>query len=175
MKRAMCVSTTRGKVDNMGRAAQGELQSLSAEIERLQTLNTEQLDERWSQLFGSTRPRRIYGALLIGALAYRLQEKALGGLRPATRRLLRQVAGTPAERRPIPALSKPRLQVGAVVLREWHGTTHRVMVLEDGFQYGNRRFGSLSEVTRVITGSRWSGPLFFGLKAAAKEQTNANP
>jgi DUF2924 family protein len=169
------VSTTRGKVDNMGRMlAQGELQSLSAEIERLQTLNTEQLDERWRELFGAARPRRIYGALLIGALAYRLQEKVVGGLRPATRRVLRQVAGAPAERRPIPALSKPRLQVGAVVLREWHGTTHRVTVLEGGFQYGNQRFRSLSEVARVITGSRWSGPLFFGLKAGAKEQTDAN-
>jgi hypothetical protein len=69
------------------------------------------------------------------------------------------------------ALSKPRLKAGAVLLREWHGTTHRVTVLEKGFEYRDQRFTSLSEVARRITGSRWSGPLFFGLKT--KEQTHA--
>jgi hypothetical protein len=78
---------------------------------------------------------RLYGELLVGVLAYRLQEKALGGIKPSTRRLLRQVAGGPSERRSMVALSKPRLKAGAVLLREWHGTTHRVTVLEKGFEY----------------------------------------
>jgi len=58
------------------------------------------------------------------------------------------------------------------LLREWHGTTFRVMVLESGYEYNAQRFKSLSEVARRITGSRWSGPLFFGLKR--REQANAS-
>jgi hypothetical protein len=158
----------------MARAlSQTEFDKLAAEIEALRTLGPEELNQRWRALFGSERPRRLYGELLIGALAYRLQEIALGGLKPATRRLLRQLAGNPAERRPIPAFPKLRLKAGAVLIREWHATAHRVTVLDDGFQYRDQRFRSLSEIARRITGSRWSGPLFFGLKAAAKERANA--
>jgi hypothetical protein len=146
-----------------------ELDKLSAEIEGLRTLTPDELEQRWRGLFGRERPRRIYGALLIGALAYRLQENALGGLKPATRRLLRQIAGNPAERRPTAALAQTRLKAGAVLIREWHGAAHRVAVLEDGYQYRDQRFRSLSEIARRITGSRWSGPLFFGLTAAARE------
>jgi hypothetical protein len=150
-----------------------ELDKLSAQIEALRTLDPQELDRRWRALFGSERPRRLYGELLIGALAYRLQEHALGGLKPATCRLLRQIAGNPAERHAPVAFAKSQLKAGAVLIREWHGTAHRVTVLDDGFQYRNQRFRSLSEIARRITGSRWSGPLFFGLKAPAKERVNA--
>jgi len=149
-----------------------EIDGVEAELERLPRLSTDELDTRWRELYGTERPRRIYGELLIGVLGYRLQEKALGGLKPATRRLLRQVAGNPNERRAFDALSQPRLKAGAVLLREWHGTTHRVTVLENGYEYGGQPLKSLSEIARRITGSRWSGPLFFGLKT--KEQIDAN-
>jgi hypothetical protein len=163
-------------VNNMARLlAQGESGKLATEIERLAALSREQLDERWRELFGSERPRRLYGALLVGVLAYRLQERTLGGLKPATRHLLRQVAGHPTARGSIAAsLAKPRLTAGTVLLRQWHGTTHRVAVLEHGFEHGGQRFNSLSAIARRITGSRWSGPLFFGLKAMAQGQTNAS-
>ena len=154
--------------------AQGELEKLATAIERLAVLSGAQLDQRWRELFGSERPRRLYGALLVGVLAYRLQERTLGGLKPATRRLLRQIAGSSAGRRPSASLATPRLTVGTMLLRQWHGTTHRVTVLDYGFEYGGQRFNSLSEIARRITGSRWSGPLFFGLKAMAKEQNNAS-
>jgi hypothetical protein len=58
------------------------------------------------------------------------------------------------------------------LIREWHGTKHQVTVLQDGFVYRGKRFHSLSEIARTITGSRWSGPLFFGLKSSRKEQSN---
>ena len=148
------------------------IESLEAELERLPTLSSHQLDILWRELFDTERPRRLYGELLIGVLAYRLQEKALGGLKPATRRLLRQVAGNPNERRAFDALTQPRLKAGAVLLREWRGTTHRVAVLENGYEYGGQRFKSLSLIARRITNSRWSGPRFFGLKA--REPVNAN-
>jgi len=155
--------------------AQSDSEKLATEIERLRALSGEQLDQRWRELFGAERPRRLYGALLVGVLAYRLQERTLGGLKPATRRLLHQVAGHSAARGPITAsLAKPRLTVGTVLLRQWHGTTHRVTVLEHGFEHSGQRFNSLSAIARRITSSRWSGPLFFGLKAMAQEQTNAS-
>ena len=149
-----------------------EIEKVEAAIQVLPTLNAKQLDERWRELYGTERPPRLYGALLIGILAYRLQEKAFGGIKPATRRLLRQVAGLPSERRSLGTLTRPRLKAGALLLREWRGTTHRVTILEQGYEYEGQRFKSLSEIARRITGRRWSGPLFFGLKS--KGQTDAN-
>ena len=141
-----------------------------AEIEGLRSLSREQLNQRWCELFVSERPPRICGELLIKALAYRLQEKALGGLKPTTRRLLENCGSKNSE----PRLSAPpvrtRLKVGTVLVREWHGTTHRVTVIDDGYRFVSKRYRSLSEIARTITGSRWSGPLFFGLKAIAGGQ-----
>jgi Protein of unknown function (DUF2924) len=154
-------------------ATRSEIERVEAELELLPKLNAGQLDNRWRELFGTARPPRLYGPLLLGVLAYRLQEKAFGALKPATRRLLRQVAGLPSERRSLNRLSQPRLKAGAVLLREWHGTAHRVTVLERGFDYQGQRFKSLSEIARRITGSRWSGPLFFGLKHRAQSNVSA--
>ena len=92
------------------------------------------------------------------AVAYRLQERAYGGLQP---RISRSLAAM-EEKTSVPPAS-PKLRPGTVLLREWHGEKHQVTVMEDGVLFQGRRFGSLSEVARVITGSRWSGPRFFGL------------
>jgi len=69
-------------------------------------------------------------------------------------------------------LEKVRMTTGTVLMREWHGKKNQVTVLEDGFLYRTKRFRSLSQVARLITGARWSGPLFFGLKSPRKEQLN---
>jgi hypothetical protein len=87
-------------------------------------------------------------ALLIQALAYRLQEKALGGLRPATRRLLASAADDAAARRTMPEARERKIKPGTTLLREWHGVQHRLTVLEDGVQFGGERYRSLSEVAR---------------------------
>jgi DUF2924 family protein len=142
-----------------------------AEIEGLKTLDRERLNQRWRELFAAERPPRVCGELLIKALAYRLQEKALGGLKPATRRLLESWG----RKHSVPGSATPplktRLKAGTVLVREWHGTAHRVTVVEDdGYRFDGKRYRSLSEVARTITGSRWSGPLFFGLKATAEEK-----
>ena len=108
--------------------------------------------------------------LLIQALAYRMQEKTLGGLKPATRRLLASVADDATARRTTMHVARERkIKPGTTLLREWHGGQHRLTILEDGVQFGGERYRSLSEVARKITGSRWSGPLFFGLKSATTE------
>src|SRR5580700_2884499 len=167
----MCVSTRRRSRRNMQRSLIDHRGSnVLAEIEGLRTLNREQLNQRWRELSAAERPPRVSGELLIKALAYRLQENALGGLKSATRRLLESWGRKNAE----PSLPtqpvKPRLTAGTVLVREWHGTTHRVTVIDDGFRFESKRYRSLSEVARMITGSRWSGPLFFGLKATAGGQ-----
>jgi hypothetical protein len=111
--------------------------------------------------------------LLAQAIAYRLQEQALGGLKPATVRLLERIADATAARRQVSTThEKVHAIAGTVLIREWHGTQHHVTVLKEGFLYRTKRFRSLSEIARAITGSRWSGPLFFGLKSSRKERTS---
>jgi Protein of unknown function (DUF2924) len=144
-------------------------EGLSAEIENLGNLGPAELDHTWRALFGSERPRRVCGDLLIKALGYRLQEMAIGGLKPSTRRLLERCGRNGSERSPLAEPASTRLKAGTVLVREWHGVTHRVAVLDDGFDFQSERFRSLSEIARKITGVRWSGPLFFGLKSFAKE------
>ena len=149
------------------------IEGLSSEIENLGNLGREQLDQAWRDLFESDRPRRVCGDLLIKALGYRLQENAIGGLKPSTRRLLERWGRNGSERGASAEPVRTRLKAGSVLVREWHGVAHRVAVLDDGFDFQSERFRSLSEIARKITGVRWSGPLFFGLKALAKEQGNA--
>ena len=115
-------------------------------------------------MYGSDPPDRIRRPLMIQALAYRLQEQALGGLKPATRRLLCSVADDSETCSKIEVDSKRRVKAGAVLIREWQGTKHQVTALKDGFMFRGKRFQSLSKIAGEITGTRWSGPLFFGLK-----------
>lgn len=107
--------------------------------------------------------------------AYRIQENAFGGLSTMTRRRLKQIAislengndNLKGGQRPI----KP----GTRLIREWQGKTHTVSVLETGFEFQGSRYRSLSEIARLITGARWSGPLFFGLRPGpAKVQGASN-
>jgi hypothetical protein len=93
------------------------------------------------------------------AVAYKMQERVYGGLSTSTRRAL-------ADKGPSATTLPPHeARPGTVLLREWHGVTHQVTVVEGGVLYRGKRHRSLSEVARLITGSRWSGPTFFGLKA----------
>ena len=140
------------------------------EIEALQNATPTNLKERWRALYGTEPPRRISRDLLICALAYRIQEKALGGLKPSTRRLLAKVATNASARRSIQVAPEPSLKPGTVLLREWHGTQHQVIVRENGIVFQGKQYKSLSEVAYRITGTKWSRPLFFGVKANRQEQ-----
>ncbi len=146
--------------------------ALSCEIAALLEATSANLKERWRALYRSEPPRRISRDLLIRALAYRIQEKALGGLKPSTRRLLIKVAADASDRRPIEVAPEPSIKPGTVLLREWHGAQHQVIVREDGIVFNGKRYKSLSQVAYRITGTKWSGPLFFGLKASRQEQTD---
>jgi len=100
----------------------------------------------------------------MAAVAYRLQEQILGGLQPELRRQLRAIAGR-ARHGGEPALAAPRLKPGTKLLRDWQGHAHEVLVSDEGFVWQQARYRSLSQIARAITGTRWSGPVFFGLKS----------
>src|SRR5258707_2442360 len=97
------------------------IEDLSARIGNLGNLGPEVLDQTWRVLFGSERPRRVCGDLLIKALGYRLQEKAIGGLKLSTRRLLERWGRNGSERGPLAEPARIRLKAVTVLGREWHG------------------------------------------------------
>ncbi len=154
------------------RAAYIGREALASEIESLSKLGTDEIRERWKAMFGKAPSRDISRSFLTRAIAYRLQEKVFGGLKPSTRRLLEEFTDDRADGPAVAAAPSRIVQRGAVLVREWRGTSHKVSVLEKGFRFRGKRYRSLSEVAREITGTRWSGPLFFGLKRRAKEAAN---
>jgi hypothetical protein len=139
--------------------------TLASEIAALAEATPASLKSRWCVFYGTEPPPRIRRDLLTRAVAYRIQEEALGGLKPSTRRLLAKVAADASARRPIQVAPAPTLTPGTILLRDWRGTQHQVIVREHGVEFQGKRYKSLSQVAHRITGSKWSGPLFFGLKA----------
>jgi hypothetical protein len=142
-------------------------ETLASEIASLSKLGIHELRDRWKAMFGKAPSRDISRSFLTRAIAYRLQEKAFGGLKPSTRRVLAEFVNGGADG----SAAAPRIiQSGAVLAREWRGISHQVSVLEKGFCFRGKRYRSLSGVAREITGTRWSGPLFFGLKRSQEER-----
>jgi Protein of unknown function (DUF2924) len=149
----------------------GGSEELAREVTQLLALDAAALQQRWVAIFGADSSLRLGRRLMIRALAYRLQEGALAGLKPSTLRILDRVANGRATVGLQPA-RKQRASARTVLIREWRGVSHRVTVLDSDVVYCGRRYKSLSEVARAITGTRWSGPLFFGLKGRAKEKVH---
>src|ERR1700726_3273075 len=172
--RAMCGGTRAGAGDmKKGTRSEIDPQKLALQLDRLSEMNATELREQRQTLFGADPPPKLRSSLIVQAIAYRLPEKALGGLEPATLRLQERGADDAAARRRVSATpEKIRVSAGTVLVRQWHGTKHQVTVAKDGFLYRAKRFHSLSQIARTITGSRWSGPLFFGLKSPRKEQSS---
>ncbi|NKB59593.1 MAG: DUF2924 domain-containing protein [Alphaproteobacteria bacterium] len=137
--------------------------NVEREIGLLADLARSALMERWQATYRAEPPKGISRHLLIRAIAYEIQMKRYGGLKPATdRRLKAIVNGTDNGEHKAP----PSLQPGARLVREWNGVSHMVEVTEGGFIWNGNRHRSLSAIARAITGARWSGPRFFGLTSA---------
>ena len=139
--------------------------AIEAEIGRIRSLGSEELRQEWRRLYGGDAPR-ISRDLLVLAIGYRIQEIEQGGLGKATRRKLLTIAKTLRMGGQVAATPNLSLKPGARLIREWGGRTHTVTVTEDGFEYGGRSYSSLTTIAKAITGAHWSGPRFFGLKAA---------
>jgi hypothetical protein len=140
---------------------------LARDLAALADSSLDALKERWQALFGAPPRPRLGRRLMVRAIAYRMQEQALGGLDPATRRRLARAADDLAAGRP-PCSSSATIKPGTRLLREWQGVIHEVIVLERNVQYRGESWPSLSAVAREITGARWSGPRFFGLKGTTR-------
>jgi hypothetical protein len=141
---------------------------IEAQLARLKHLNRGQLVERWRELYGSDPPGKISDLLMRQAIAYRLQVRQLGGLNFSTRRALERALDQHGPVGATPKCKDKPIAVDAVLIRQWRGATHQVTISENGMLYDGKHYRSLSEVAREITGTRWSGPLFFGLKSNHK-------
>jgi hypothetical protein len=138
---------------------------IEAELERLPSMPIVELRALWRAKFKSDAPKAFGPDLLRRSIAYKIQEDAYGGLDRATARLLKGLMAQLAKRNGRIVLPR-RIKPGAILARHWKGQSHRVTVLEHGFAYQGKPYESLSEIARLITGTRWNGPKFFGLRAA---------
>lgn len=137
-------------------------EELESELRGLEQCSHAELKSRWNDLFEVSCPPHTSRKFLLRAIAYQIQEQALGGLdRVTQRRLDRAAKDLAAGRSLVPP--GPSIKPGTRLLREWQGRVHEVIVLEDGVEYRGESWPSLSAVAREITGTRWSGPRFFGL------------
>ena len=134
---------------------------LAADLLRLNQSDLPSLRRRWRVAFGMAPPMTMPRWLLQRALAYRIQADALGDLDRATARSIDRLRG---EGTPIPLPALPAIKPGTLLVREWEGSLQRVMVLDEGFTWNGATYASLSAVALAITGTRWNGPRFFGLR-----------
>jgi Protein of unknown function (DUF2924) len=141
--------------------------ALREALARLATLDLAGLRLQWRNIFGGFAPMHLPRLLLAHILAYRLQADALGDLPDAVRRTLEgfgaQSSAPSGQTRGTGSSSRRRIKPGSILVREWDGSLHRVMALEEGFAWEGKTYRSLSEVARAITGGHWNGPRFFGL------------
>ena len=144
-------------------------------LSRLPKLDLSELREEWRFLYKTDVSPHLSGELLIRALAYRIQEIALGGLRPELQRQLRQIAVELKQTGEAAKRFRPQLKPGTRLIREWQGRTYEVVVLDDGLSWQGTQYRSLSAIARKITGTAWSGPLFFGLKQNRSASRRSSP
>lgn len=166
------------------KTASVDASAVEAEVARIGTMNKAELRSVWRIKYKSDPPRAFGPDLLRRSLAYRIQEDAFGGLPARTKReldhLIALLSKKPTSRIELPRRIKP----GAVLIREWKGKVVRVTVVENGFLFEGKTFSSLSEIALLITGTKWNGPRFFGLRSpptgeaptpAADSSDEANP
>jgi len=150
-------------------------EEVERELAALDGLDTKTLKDKWASVYRRDPPPKIRARLLRLGIAYRLQELAFGGLKPQTVRMLRRLAAELRAERvdklagtgviPTPAAGR-NLSPGTRLMREWHGSMEIVDVIADGFEWRGTTYRTLTAVACAITGTKWSGPKFFGLTAS---------
>jgi hypothetical protein len=142
--------------------------AVAAELESLLRCPIHDLRARWRALFRGEPPPAFGPDLLRRSIAQKLQEELYGKVSATVQRELNRIVAE-LEKSPTNRIQLPRrIKAGAVLVRDWKGATHRVTVTENGFSYQERNYASLSEIAREITGTRWNGPRFFGLRSSDK-------
>lgn len=169
------VRTSSSRAPSQRRAAP---RSADEEIAHLRDLDIVGLRARWQSVTGRSAPKHIPKHLLFATLAYRIQAEALGDLDAATSQLLKHAAQVESKRDILPLTAKlsqrrHKLAAGTILMREWNGQQHRVTVLETGFVFNGKTLASLSTIASSITGTKWNGPRFFGLRTPTDKEARS--
>jgi len=156
-----------------GRSLVAQTGAVARELHQIKRMSIAALRDLWRRRFRSEPPPIQSGDILGRLIAWNIQVEAYGGLDAATQTKIEQLVRSSRRKGPSGIPPGPALRAGTILVREWRGVEHRVLVLDQGFEHRDKRYRSLSEAARAITGSRWSGPRFFGLEvgqiAATKE------
>jgi hypothetical protein len=147
---------------------------LESELRRVAVEPKTLLRARYIQLFDRDPPRAFGPDLLRRSVAQRMQENAYGGLSKASQRELNRLVAALIAKPEANLTVARRAQSGTVLVRDWKGRSHRVIIMEDGFYYDDRSYSNLSEIARLITGTRWNGPRFFGLRRQKSDDSTAS-
>jgi hypothetical protein len=145
------------------RASQPTALDLDAELARIGSLTIDQLRDEWEERLGLDPPPALSKELIARVLSHRLQEKVVGGIPPRIRKAM--VALDQGDNLPL-----QRIKDGSVLVREYEGKLHEAYVVPDGFSWQGKTYASLSTIARKITGTKWNGPRFFGLRVNRTDQ-----
>jgi Protein of unknown function (DUF2924) len=169
-----------GRDHSLLASSQSDAETLEATVVGLNDLDADQLRLQWRNHLGGTAPAHLPRWLLLRILAYRIQAGELGDLDKASLRSIRapqsdaiEFTASPFRKRRPRTRGGIDLNPGAVLVREWQCKLERVMVLNEGFAWNGRTFGSLSQVAKAITGTSWNGHRFFGLRSTKDQHTTA--
>lgn len=139
--------------------------SVKEQLAGLNSMSPARLRAEWRRLHrGQALPQGLTASQLMRSIAWRMQEKALGAMPPARTRELDRLAEQLITGGEIDVGAVPSLKLGSRLVRHWHGKVHSVTVLDEGYEFEERHYSSLTQIARQITGAAWSGPRFFGLK-----------
>jgi hypothetical protein len=138
--------------------------ALAEKIAQLPALNRPQLLEIWAQNFKTPPPPNLRKDLMVPILAYRIQEREYGGLSHRARTRLKEIGISLRTQKGPTRNTDSAADTGTKLIRSWKGEVHEVLATASGYVYRGKSYSSLSSIAREITGTRWSGPLFFGVK-----------
>jgi hypothetical protein len=147
---------------------------LAQRIATLLNLTAPQLRTEWRRLY-RYQPPRLSRDLLVRSIAYRMQELAYGGLSKANQRKLTALTKELQKNGIVAPDASPHTRPGTLLVREWRGRTHTIVVVDDGFEYAGKIYSSLSKIAKAITGAHWSGPRFFGLNRSGAPGVQSAP
>jgi len=164
-----------GKARQRNAAAPDGADATETELASLSRLPISELRAIWRERLECEPPKLRSRTVLLNELAWRIQVDAFGDLDSVTERRLAEIGKALERDGDYEPKVRRDFSPGIVLTREWKGTIHKVTVMAQGFQYLGRRYKSLSDIARTITGTRWSGPRFFGLEQRKKATREVAP
>jgi hypothetical protein len=148
---------------SVGARERADTSVIELELTALGSMSAADLRTEWIRLYRSQPPKKLSRNLLKLGVAWKMQERAFGGLSATTKRQIGELAQALASKADLAKARTVNLRPGARLIREWNGETHEVLVVADGYRWRGKTWRSLSVIAREMTGTQWSGPRFFGI------------